>query len=652
LVKESRGSYDIRDSLAAVYNNQAIGSIREADGEVIITGVLSGDAGKQDYTMRLRPAAPGDLEFVLELTGGCNRAFISYASDRDEHFFGFGEQFSRVDMKGRRLPIFVTEQGVGRGEQPLTLAVDLVAGSGGTWYTSYAGVPQYITSRLRSMFLENSEYSVFDFRRDGRVQVQVWSPSVKGHILCGDTPATLIKIYTDYAGRMRVLPDWVTSGAIVGMQGGTDKVRGVISELQKRGTPVAAVWLQDWVGQRVTSFGKQLWWNWEVDRDRYPGWVSMVSDLKGEGIRTMTYASAFLVDVSGKSNAVRNLFKEAEAKGYLVKGRAGSTYMIKSAAFDAAMLDLSNPDAVSWMKNVIKEQVIGAGALGWMADFGESLPYDAALHSGEPAPAFHNRYPEVWARLNREAIEEAGLGDSAVFFTRSGYTRSPGYSTLFWEGDQMVSWDANDGIKSAVTGLLSSGLSGFSLNHSDIGGYTTITNPLIKVHRSKELLMRWMELNAFTTIFRTHEGNLPEANVQFYSDNETYAQFDRCARIYQALAPYRRQLVQEAAATGLPVVRHPFIQYPGDPEVYGISYQQFMLGPDFMVAPVLDAGKSAVTLYLPAGEWVHAWSGSKYGNAKAGSYVSVDAPMGKPAVFYKAGSEAGEAFRAKIGAMP
>jgi alpha-glucosidase len=163
-------------------------------------------------------------------------------------------------------------------------------------------------------------------------------------------------------------------------------------------------------------------------------------------------------------------------------------------------------------------------------------------------------------------------------------------------------------------------------------------------HRSKELLMRWMELNAFTTIYRTHEGNLPDANVQFYTDNETLSQFSRLARVYAAWAPYRIQLVKEAAQAGLPVVRHPFIHYPDDPEVYKISYQQFMVGTEFMVVPVLDEGQTQVRAYLPAGEWIHVWSGKQYGDPAQGIYVTVDAPIGKPCVFYRSGSEAGARF--------
>ena len=126
------------------------------------------------------------------------------------------------------------------------------------------------------------------------------------------------------------------------------------------------------------------------------------------------------------------------------------------------------------------------------------------------------------------------------------------YSTLFWLGDQLVDWNKHDGIKSAVTGLLSSGFSGYALEHSDIGGYTAIDNFLLKYHRSKELLMRWIELGAFTAVFRTHEGNRPGVNHQIYSDEETLRHFDRFARVYAAWKPYRIELVREAAATGLP----------------------------------------------------------------------------------------------------
>ena len=75
------------------------------------------------------------------------------------------------------------------------------------------------------------------------------------------------------------MPSWVDRGAIVGIQGGTDVVRQRVAALQAAGVPLAGVWLQDWVGQRVTSFGSRLLWNWTLNTARYPGWDQMVADF-------------------------------------------------------------------------------------------------------------------------------------------------------------------------------------------------------------------------------------------------------------------------------------------------------------------------------------------------------------------------------------
>jgi alpha-glucosidase len=478
--------------------------------------------------------------------------------------------------------------------------------------------------------------------------VELFSSRMEGRILAGSSPLELIEEYTAYAGRMRRLPDWILGGAVIGMQGGTAKVREVLGRLAERDVPVAAFWLQDWVGQRTTSFGKQLWWNWELDTERYPEWPALVSELEARGIRVMTYVNPFLVDVEGqKPSFRRNLFAEARDRGFLVRGEDGTPYLIPNTSFSAGLVDLSQPEARRWMKEVLRDEVLARGVSGWMADFGEALPYDARLSSGDAKRA-HNAYPEEWARLNREAIDEAGRGEDAVFFMRSGFTRSPGHATLFWLGDQLVSWDEHDGLKSAVTGLLSGGLSGFSLNHSDIGGYTTIDHWVKDYHRSPELLQRWAEFAAFTPVFRTHEGNRPESNAQVYSDEASLEHFARMAKVYRAWAPYRRQLVDEAAERGYPVVRHLFLHYPEDATARSLRYEEFLVGSELLVAPVLDPGKDTVRVYLPAGEWVHVWSGRAYGNPSAGTWVTVAAPLGRPAVFHRKDSAAGEVFTASL----
>lgn len=107
-----------------------------------------------------------------------NRTGLWFRSDPKERLFGHGAQFTHFDLKGRLVPIVVSEQGIGRGAQPLTAIVDLVAGAGGRWHTTYAPIPHYITSRLRSLALENSDYAAFDFRQRDAVAIEVWLPNL------------------------------------------------------------------------------------------------------------------------------------------------------------------------------------------------------------------------------------------------------------------------------------------------------------------------------------------------------------------------------------------------------------------------------------------------------------------------------------------
>lgn len=325
-VEERNGHFSVEDEVGDPHTDQTIDALRKTDGALVFSGRLLGDSEGVGYTLSFSAVDGDRLRFAVEVDDpSYDRVYLTYATRAEERFFGFGTQYTYFDLKGHEVPIFVQEQGIGRGLQPLTWGADWRAGAGGDPYTSYASVPHYLTSEMRSLFLENYEYSSFDLRDEERVEV--FSPRMEGQILNGDTPAELIEEYTEYAGRMRPLPPWILSGAVVGMQGGTRRVREVRGELEALDTPVAAFWLQDWVGQRRTSFGTQLWWNWELDDERYPGWDGLVADLRRDDVRVMT---PFLADPSEKASYRRNLFAEARDKGYLVEDPGGGPYMIEA----------------------------------------------------------------------------------------------------------------------------------------------------------------------------------------------------------------------------------------------------------------------------------------------------------------------------------
>jgi len=293
-----------------------------------------------------------------------------------------------------------------------------------------------------------------------------------------------------------------------------------------------------------------------------------------------------------------------------------------------------------------------AGVSGFMADFAEYLPFDSTLFSGVPLEA-HNMYPVIWSQVVTDAVRSAASTDTngksehdVVPFCRSGGLKSAGSVTgLFWAGDQLVSWDGYDGMATVMRAHMSLGMSGISMSHSDIGGYTmlnsTISGVNFKYLRSKELLQRWMEMSAFTdTIYRTHPGNLPASSAQWNSDNDTLSHFGSFSRVHAFLGDYRKELMKEALDTGAPLVRHTFLHYPDDANVRSLL-DQFLLGSELLVAPVVSRGAQTVKVYLPveSGGWVHAWSGDGYPGG--GNYV-VNATMGEPGLFYKRSSVKGK----------
>lgn len=444
---------------------------------------------------------------------------------------------------------------------------------------------------------------------------------------------------------------------MVGYSGGTEQVRELWAKLEEAKVPVAGFWLQDWSGLRGDAFGSRVDWNWASDYQHYRGWDELVAELTAAGIKVMTYINPYLA--SSKVPAHQpNLFKQAAAAGYMMKNSSGLPYIQTSGSqeFTFGTVDLTNPDARAWYRHVIQCNMLRVGegcgahnttgptggsavsAAGWMSDFGEYIPMDAVLHTGTPQTV-HNAFPVLWSELNRDAIRAAGMESSAVFFSRSSGATSPRSSSLFWMGDQLVTFDANDGMQSAVLGMLNSGVVGQSMTHSDVGGYTMLasnfgSHVVANYSRSRELLFRWTEMSAWSdAMLRTHQGNLPQNSAQIYSDAASLEHFARFTRVHRALGAYRRELMSLTAATGVPIARHPWLHYHQDPVARDLT-TQFMLGANMMIAPVFAPNVSEVEVYLPDEQqlWMHWRVGETY---KGGQWHQVAAAIGEPAVFAK-----------------
>ncbi len=568
-----------------------------------------------------------DYEFFFELDEmQANRFWVTFPTSGEEHIYGCGETFSEFDLKGQQVRIWVAEhQNANRigkkivrekllGKHPRRkLSFDR--------YESYYVQPTFVSSDKYFVHVDGSSYMEFDFRKP---EITTLYTRETPHILIkqAESFSALSERLSAMLGHQRRLPDWIFDGAILAVQEGCARIDEKINRAISSGIKIAGIWSQDWCGCRRTDFGYQVMWNWKWDEELYPNLNQKILEWKEKGIRFLGYINPFMA-------IEKPLYQEASAKGYCVKDKEGKDYLVTITTFPAAMIDFTNPAAYAWYKEVIKTNMIGLGMGGWMADFGEYLPPDCVLYSGEDPELVHNAWPAIWARMNREAIEECKVQEEVFFFTRAGFTGTIADSAMMWNGDQHVDWSVDDGLPSVIPATLSLAMSGFGICHSDAGGYTTVMH----IRRDKELLMRWVEMNAFSPLLRTHEGNQPVNNVQFDLDEELLLHMAKMTDAHVALKPYLKAAIEECVTKGIPVMRPLFYHY--EEESAYVEASEYLLGRDILVAPILEGGVASREVYFPEDEWKHLFTGKIY---RGGSSL-VDAPIGCPPVFVRTGAK-------------
>jgi len=217
---------------------------------------------------------------------------------------------------------------------------------------------------------------------------------------------------------------------------------------------------------------------------------------------------------------------------------------------------------------------------------------------------------------------------------------------VVWGGDQLTEFNARDGLPTVPVLGITLGLSGMPYFGSDIGGYTSPPNHQFS---SKELFFRWTTVGALSPIMRTHHGTAPLLEWNFQKDAETLAHYGRWARLHQKLFPYLAAAADEAAATGMPMMRGLMLAFPDDDAVWAIK-DEWLLGPSLLVAPVVTEGATARDVYLPSGRWI-----PLFGGAPVEGMVHADAPLTEIPVFAQPGTQLdllGDEVESLTGAVP
>ncbi len=568
----------------------------------------------------------GQGELALTYTASnaeTNRLSLAFRCDVADRFLGFGAQADAVDHHGHTVALWTSEPGIGKqmtdDEYPdLWFLV-------GTRHASSFGIPTWTSNRGYQGVVGSDARSIFEVcsKADDVFRIEVWSNKFTLFLFEGTPAKALNRATGTVLGRPPRAPPLAFApwnDAIFG----PDEVRRVAALLRDNHIPSSAIWTEDFRGGRDEGGVYRLVEEWDTDRVLYPEPEALAAELADAGFSWQAYFNTFVVDGT-------RISAEAKQGGHLVGSPDGGAYLFSGVTFKpTGLADLSREQTREWMKGYLR-RAMDVGFTGWMADYGEWLPHDAVLASGEDPLQAHNRYAREWAKLNFEVLDErAADGTQRLFFARAGWLGSTAFTPVVWAGDQRTSFQKDDGLFTVVPMGINLGLSGVSMYAHDIAGYQSSTNPT----STRELFFRWTSLGALTPVMRTHHGLDARRNWKLDSDVETLAHYKRWAQFHIQLFPYLDAHAAEAEATGVPIVRALAMLAPADERAWTIS-DEYFLGGGLLVAPVLAQGAPSRPVYLPAGDWV-SWDGSV--RVMGPIDVVVPAPLGELPLFLRKGT--------------
>lgn len=352
-----RGNFSIKDKLQEkIALTDAIVS-QSPDGWLIHFNRGS------DISATLNISADDQGRLLLELQNdnlNHNRIWLRLAAQPEDHIYGCGEQFSYFDLRGKPFPLWTSEQGVGRNKQTyVTWQADCKENAGGDYYWTFFPQPTFVSTQKYYCHVDNSCYMNFDFSAPEYHELALWEDKATLRFECADTYISLLEKLTALLGRQPELPDWIYDGVTLGIQGGTEVCQKKLDTMRNAGVKVNGIWAQDWSGIRMTSFGKRVMWNWKWNSENYPQLDSRIKQWNKEGVQFLAYINPYVA-------SDKDLCEEAAKRGYLAKDVAGGDYLVEFGEFYGGVVDLTNPEAYAWFKEVIKKNMIELGCGGWI----------------------------------------------------------------------------------------------------------------------------------------------------------------------------------------------------------------------------------------------------------------------------------------------
>jgi len=631
------------------------------------------------------------------------RVYLTHSRSPEEAFFGFGTQLSHSFFTTACIPIVSREKGFGRGLQPFTFLMNRFNREiGGSWQNSPTAIPMYLSSQGRAMSVDGDGLTVFDLTQPHAVTVEIVttaalsictkfagigvhdrpnsdshksaSASAKRDTLQAETaveqpsnntgvqavrpffdkpnpwPQRLLTQTLPHIGRPAALPSWVGEGLVVHANKGEENVLRIVNKFVQGNVTIVAVMIDDWAGAAWTDYGSIPVWGVEPCNNLYPNWDGMIATLEKvvPGIKILIHFSPNISRYTGAdpSTGESELFRDALKQDCLAEiGRKNDLYLRTadpSGRMEFGTVQLLLEHCRDWYATRLRRAIQRVGADGWLSTHGEDMPLSATIDGVEVGSKGHNTFVRMWVKTNDLALPLSAHSNKLVLHNTAALNDEHGLTLPRVQsmGSQLSSWDAHDGLASALRGILSSALSGLPASSSFLGGVYNSAHTLgvIRFQRSRELLLRWAELSVFSdAALVSHRGrslsDVPIQVAQLEAD-ETIETTASLVGLFKILWPYKQLVMQ----TDAPLVRPMWFSYPNLANVLAISNRQFMLGPDMVVCPVLRDGATEVACLLPPGRWHRMQQLDNFVTTSLGQQVTCYAPLGLPCAFVRAGT--------------
>lgn len=424
---------------------------------------------------------------------------------------------------------------------------------------SSARAPFYLTSKKYAIYTESTELGRYVFANEGRTNFYFSGNTLTYDIIYGPTYADMLQRYNQIAGASLMPPIWAFDSIwwrddhhqdlrdVTNAQG---KVIDDADRLRSTRIPASTIWLD-----RPYGTGEMGWGNMDFD-DSFPDPPQMIKDLKDRGMKLVVWVANRLSNTA---------YEEAASKGYMFDG-----------PWSAA--DLRRPDAYDWFKAKL-DAFVKLGIKGYKIDRGEE---DELPRSTE------NLHAILLPKVAAEGLMAVN-GPDYFNFTRNVNDTARKY-TAVWNGDTRSTFG---GLAVSVKNAQRSGAINFPMWGSDTGGYIGVPD--------KELFARWLQFSAYSPMMEVLIG--PKRTIWYDYDDELTEIARRYATDHHDLIPYIRSAMYHATQTGMPIVRSLIFSYPQDQKLADL-WDEYLFGDSILAAPVVTAGTTNRSVYLPAGTWL------------------------------------------------